>query len=70
MKLLRDGGSISIIDIECNGENNSTINLADIHDRVQTTDAKRLLEMINEQDDAETADVILQQVFFKETIFG
>jgi hypothetical protein len=28
------------------------------------------MDMINEQDNAETADVILQTVFFEEIVFG
>jgi len=28
------------------------------------------MNMINEEDDAETADVVIQSVFFKDVIFG
>ena len=40
------------------------------HDKVQNAPAERILEMANENDDADTADVILQSVFFGEVIYG
>lgn len=70
LQVLKDGGSLTMIDHEGDGEYNSTVTLQDIHDRVQKTEARFLIDMINEQDDAETADVILQTVFFGEPIFG
>jgi imidazole glycerol phosphate synthase subunit HisF len=45
-----------------------TIN--DVYKRVQNTPLDHLLNMINEEDDAETADVILQTVFYNEVVFG
>ena len=42
----------------------------DVHERVQNTDTRHLLDAINEKDDADTADVILQSVFYGEVIFG
>jgi hypothetical protein len=41
-----------------------------MHDKVQLAPVDRILEMANENDDADTADVILQSVFFGEVIFG
>ena len=46
------------------------ITINDVHAKVQTTDSRHLLDMINEQDDAITADVILQTVIYGEVIFG
>jgi hypothetical protein len=68
--ILKIGGSLIIIDEECEGENNSTITLKDVHDRVQLTPHNHLMDMINEGDDAITADCILQTVFFGDVIFG
>ena len=70
MQILRDGGSLTFVDVECDGEYTRSVSLADVHDRVQKTPLRFLTDMINENDDAETADVILQTVFFEEIIFG
>ena len=70
MQILRDGGSLTFVDVECDGEYTRSVSLADVHDRVQKTPLRFLTDMINEEDDAETADVVLQTVFFEEIIFG
>ena len=70
MQILRDGGSLTIVDEECDGEYTRTITLNDIHERVPKTEIRHLMDMVNENDDAITADVILQTVFFNEIIFG
>lgn len=70
MQILRDGKSITLIDEECDGEYTRTIKMKDVHDRVQKTKTNHLINMINEEDDAETADVIIQSVFFEDIIFG
>lgn len=68
MQLLKDGHEINLYDTE--GEEDHIIKLKDVHDKVQNAPAERILEMANENDDADTADVILQSVFFGEVIFG
>jgi hypothetical protein len=68
MQLLRDGHEINLYDVE--GEEDHIIKLKDVHDKVQNAPAERILEMANENDDADTADVILQSVFFGEVIYG
>ena len=70
MQVLRDGKSLKMIDHGCDGEYTKEITLKDVHEKVQTTDAKWLLQMEHEEDDAVTADCILQTVFFGEIIFG
>lgn len=70
LQILRDGGVLTMRDLEGDGDNDSEIRIQDIHDRVQKTEARFLIDMIEEQDDAETADVVLQTVFFGELIFG
>lgn len=70
MQILRDGHKLSVIDHEMDGEYNTSISLKDVHSRVAKTPVKFLTEMINGDDDADTADQILQTVFFKEVIFG
>ena len=70
VQILKDGGLLTMKDIEGDGEMTQSIKIEDVYDRVQKTPIKFLLQMIEEQDDAETADVILQTVFFEDIIFG
>ena len=70
MQMLRDGNKITLVDIGCEGEYTRSITLADVHERVSLTPASHLLDMINENDDACTADVVLQTVFIEDIIFG
>lgn len=70
LEVLRLGKSLTIIDEENDGEMNSTISLSDVHERVAQTPIEHLTNMITENDDAETADVMLQTVFYKDIIFG
>lgn len=70
MQILREGGELTFVDVECDGEYTRSVSLADVHDRVQRTPLRFLMDMIEERDDAETADVVLQTVFFEEIVFG
>lgn len=69
MEILRGGGVLTLIDEE-NGEAPSAIKLADVHERVQNTPLRHMMDAINEHDDGDTADVILQTVFYGDVIFG
>ena len=70
LEVLRIGKSLTLIDEEGDGDNNSTISLSDVHERVSQTPIDHLTNMITENDDAETADVIIQTVFYQDIIFG
>ena len=70
MQILRDGNTLTMVDVEGEGEYTRRINMATVHDKVQNTPLVHLQAMIDEQDDAITADVILQTVFFDEIVFG
>jgi hypothetical protein len=70
MEILRNGGQLTLNDIEGEGDNTKSITLKDVHERVQKAPLSHLVNMINEEDDAETADVILQTVFLEEIVFG
>jgi hypothetical protein len=70
IQILKDGGRLTLVDIEGDGDNNSTINIQDVHERVKNTPHTHLINMLEENDDAETSDVILQTVFFGNVIFG
>jgi hypothetical protein len=69
MQILREGGTLTLTDSE-GGEDPAVITLADVHNRVADTEILHLMDAINENDDAITAEVILQQVFYQQVIFG
>jgi hypothetical protein len=69
MQVLRNGGTLTLVDTE-HCEEPSTITLQDVHAKVQDSPIEHLMDAINENDDAITADVILQSVFYGEVIFG
>ena len=69
MEILRQGNELSLAD--CEGEGiYASIYLKDVRERVEKTPMRHLMNMINENDDAETADVIIQQVFLNEIVYG
>jgi hypothetical protein len=70
MQILKDGNTLSILDIEGEGTYNADIKISDVWERVNLTPANYLIDMINENDDADTADAIIQTVFFKSIIFA
>jgi hypothetical protein len=70
MQILKDGGTLTLVDEEGDGDMTQSINLQDVHERVQNTPLHALTDMIEENDDADTADIILQTVFYNEIIFG
>jgi hypothetical protein len=70
MQILRQGDTLRIVDHECDGEYSRDITLDMVHDRVRNAPQEHLMNMYNEDDDAETADVILQWVAYQEIIFG
>jgi hypothetical protein len=69
MEILRIGGKLTLIDEE-NGMGNKSVTLKDVHSRVAKTPLSHLMDAVNENDDADTADAIIQTVFYKEVIFG
>jgi len=70
MGILREGGKLTLIDEECDGEYTKSIGLTDVHNRVCTAPIRHLLDIVNDTDDAVTGDIILQTVFFEDVIFG
>lgn len=70
IQILKDGNKLTLIDKENDGDITSSITIEDVYDRVSKTPFRFLSDMINENDDAETADVIIQTVFYEEIIFG
>jgi len=69
MRILKNGESLSLVDME-GEEKPGIITLNDVHERVQKTPVIHLLAMENGEDDANTADAILQTVFLGDIIYG
>ena len=69
LQILVDGNSLVLIDHECDGQK-FKITIADVYERLPLTPNRHLMNMVNEEDDAETADVILQTIFLGEVIYG
>jgi hypothetical protein len=69
MQMLKDGIKLGLKDIE-GGEDTVYITLDTIHERVKNVPLDHLLAMIDENDDADTGDVVLQIVFLNEIIYG
>lgn len=69
MEILKGGGKLKLVDNE-GGEDDAVITLQDVHVRVNKTQMNHLMNMINEEDDAITADVILQTVFLNDIVYG
>lgn len=69
MQMLRDGARIGLKDLE-GGEDTAYITLSTIHERVKNVPITDLLDMIDENDDATTGEVVLQIVFLNDIIYG
>ena len=70
IKMLKLGYPLSFKDDECDGAYDANITLQDIHERVPTAPSYLLDDMLTGNDDAFTADGILQWVMYNEIIFG
>jgi len=80
MQMLKDGEKLYIIDTEFYHEPDgyekefegydSEISLNDVYERLPYTPKYHLEAMLEGHDDAETADAILQTVFYMDIIFG
>lgn len=68
LQILLDGKSLGLYD--GNDDNTYYITIQDVYNRLPETPIRHLMDMVNEQDDAVTADVILQTVFLNEVIYG
>lgn len=69
MELLRQGGYLILRDVEGN-EDDATITLNEVHNRMHLVPANTLIAVLEETGDACDADVVLQTVFLKEVIYG
>lgn len=70
MEVLRDGGSLTFIDHEGDGEYTSTITIEDVREKVKTAPYRNIINIVDENADADDYDAVLQTVFFGEVVFG
>ena len=70
MEILREGGKLTFVDQEGNGEYTKDVTMKEVHERMPKVPIDHLIDMINETDDAVTADVVLQTIFFEDVIFS
>ena len=68
MEMLRSNNTLWIVDKNDNERHPITLDL--VHERVQQTPVNHLMNAINENDDATTADCIIQTVIYGEVIYG
>jgi hypothetical protein len=69
IQILKDGHPLVLHDEE-EGMDDSTIYIQDVVERMSLVPLRHMMNAINEDDDAETADVIIQTIFYKDIIFG
>jgi hypothetical protein len=69
MQILKDGNKLTLIDYE-GGDDSWSITLNDVHERMSNVPFDHLINMIQGNYDAITADVILQIIFLNELTFG
>lgn len=69
MQMLRDGKQIKLVDIEGDDEEFS-ITLQDVHERISQTPTVALLNEMNGTGDVIDSDAIIQTVFFGDVVFG
>lgn len=69
LQVLKSGGSL--IAKDCEGdEDPCEIVLVDVLTNIELVPIKTLMEFANEQDDADSADIVLQYCFFGEIIYA
>ena len=68
MEMLRSGNTLWVVD--SNDDERHPITLDLVHERVQQTPTRHLMNAINENDDATTADCIIQTVVYGEVVYG
>lgn len=69
VKIIELGGELRLVDEESDMPTES-LTYPKLVKNIANTPLNHLLDMINENDDATTGDVIIQQCFYNEIIFG
>ncbi len=69
MQMLKDGYKLTLRDLS-ESEDDAVIGINEVYERMPKVSSSRLLDMENENDDAVTADAIIQTVFLGDIIYG
>jgi len=70
VEILRIGKTLKIVDEGYEGEYSREITLEMVHNNYKFAPAQTLLDYVDGNDDACTADSLLQSIVYKEVIFG
>ena len=73
MEILEIGGNLTMVDHDSDGDLTRSITMEDMLKNMDIACEKymqEIVDMLNENDDANTADILLQIVFFEDVIFG
>ena len=70
LQMLKDGKSLTLVDVECDGEYTSTITIKDVYEKVQNTNYNNLINVVEGTGDVSDSDCVIQTVFFGEIIFA
>lgn len=70
MQMLKIGKVLKMHDIEGDGEHTEYISIERVRERIKNVPVDRLMNFIEEQDDADDADIVIQTVLYNEVIFG
>lgn len=68
LQILKDGHKLKLVDNE--SEDEWIISIEDVHERISNVPFDDLIAILNGNDDASTADVVLQTIFLNEVVFG
>lgn len=69
MQILKDGGKLGLEDLE-ESEDTVWITIEDLYKRAPNVPIEHLTDYLLGNDDATTADVILQTIFLNDVIYG
>jgi hypothetical protein len=70
MQILKDGNKLTIVDEEGGDDEEYSITLTDVHERMSNVPIHNLTNIIEGNDDAYDADAIIQTIFFQDIVFG
>lgn len=71
MQILRNGQELKLVNLEEDEDEREIfpITLQDVYTNMALVPTFHLMDMLNEKDDAITADAILQTIFFKDIVY-
>ena len=70
VQMVRVGGKLRFIDVEGEGTYTKGLNIGVLLEGLNNASLDRVMEIINEEDDATTGELVLQEILFGEIVFG